>query len=63
MERAAKHMPIDAPIDRISAEMAQHFWYVDATKARTELGWTPRDPSETLADTVDDLRQRGVVWP
>jgi dihydroflavonol-4-reductase len=63
MERAAKHMPIEPPIDRISAEMAQHFWYVDATKARTELGWAPRDPSETLADTVQDLRQRGVVWP
>jgi dihydroflavonol-4-reductase len=63
MERAAKHMPIEAPVDKISAEMAQHFWYVDATKARAELGWEPRDPSETLADTVADLRARGVVWP
>ena len=63
MERAAKHVPLDAPVDRISAEMSQCFWYVDATKARTELGWAPRDPSETLADTVRDLEQRGVVWP
>jgi dihydroflavonol-4-reductase len=63
MERAAKHVPIETAIDPVSAEMAQHFWYVDATRARTELGWAPRDPSETLADTVQDLRQRGVVWP
>jgi dihydroflavonol-4-reductase len=63
MERAARHVPIEAPVDRISAEMAQHFWYVDATKARTELGFMPRDATETLADTIEDLKQRGVVWP
>ena len=63
LERVSKHVPIDAAIDRISAEMAQCFWYVDAQKARTELGWAPRDPGETLADTIDDLRLRGVVWP
>jgi dihydroflavonol-4-reductase len=61
--RLAKHMPIDAPIDRISAEMAQCFWYVDATKARTELGWAPRDTGDTLAETIADLQARGVVWP
>jgi dihydroflavonol-4-reductase len=63
MERMAKHVPIDAPVDRISAEMAQHFWYVDASKARADLGWEPRDPGDTLADTIRDLEQRGVVWP
>ena len=47
----------------VSVEMAQCFWYVDASKAERELGWTPRDPGETLADTVEDLRARGVVWP
>jgi dihydroflavonol-4-reductase len=63
LERAAKHVPIEPPIDRISAEMAQYFWYVDASRARTELGWEPRDPTETLSETVADLRARGVVWP
>lgn len=62
-DSARKHLQIDVPLDRISAEMAQHFWYVDAAKARDELGWAPRDPGETLADTIDDLRARGVVWP
>jgi dihydroflavonol-4-reductase len=63
MKRAAKHLPIDASIDRISAEMGQHFWYVDASKAKNELGWDARDPMETLSDTVRDLEKRGVVWP
>jgi dihydroflavonol-4-reductase len=36
--------------------MAQHFWYLDATKARTELGFEARDPQETLLDTVRYLR-------
>jgi dihydroflavonol-4-reductase len=48
----------EAPVDRISIEMSQHFWYVDASKARSELGFSPRDPDETLSDTVADLRAR-----
>jgi dihydroflavonol-4-reductase len=63
IERLGKHVPIDASIDRISAEMAQCFWYCDTTKARTELGFAPRDPNDTVADTVADLQLRGVVWP
>jgi dihydroflavonol-4-reductase len=63
VERLKKHVAIEAPLDRISAEMAQCFWYVDARRAKTELGWTPRDPGDTLADTIADLRERGVVWP
>jgi dihydroflavonol-4-reductase len=63
MERASKHLPQIETVDRISAEMANCFWYVNAAKARDELGWTARDPGETLADTVRDLEMRGVVWP
>ncbi|MCC6559091.1 MAG: NAD-dependent epimerase/dehydratase family protein [Polyangiaceae bacterium] len=63
LERAKKHLSVDLPVDPVSAEMGQHYWYVDSSKARRELGWSSRDPLETLADTVDDLRARGVVWP
>lgn len=63
MEKAAKHVALSAQVDRISAEMAQHFWYVDAGKARAELGWAPRDPGDTLRETIADLRGRGLVWP
>jgi len=58
-----KHVPLSGELDRISAEMAQVFWYVDTSKAQNELGWSSRDPGETLAETVEDLRGRGVVWP
>lgn len=63
VQRAAKALNRAPSVDRISAEMAQHFWYLDAARARTELGWVPRDPNDTLADTVADLYARGVVWP
>ncbi len=43
--------------------LARHYWYVDARRAEAELGWSPRDAVTTLADTVADLRARGVVWP
>jgi dihydroflavonol-4-reductase len=63
LNRLSKHVPLEADLDRISAEMAQVYWYVDAGKAKSELGWSHRDPGDTLADTVEDLRSRGVVWP
>lgn len=43
-------------VDRVELEMAAHYWYLDARRAQTELGWRPRDPNETLLDTVEDLR-------
>jgi dihydroflavonol-4-reductase len=54
---------VSSPLDPVSVEMSQYFWYLDATKAETELGFAPRDPQETLEATVRDLRERGVVWP
>ncbi|MFB6264311.1 MAG: NAD-dependent epimerase/dehydratase family protein, partial [Bradymonadaceae bacterium] len=49
---------VDGGIDPVSVEMARHYWYVDASKAREELDWQPRDPNETLRDTVEWLEQR-----
>lgn len=50
-------------VDEISVEMSQYFWYCDSAKAERELGWKPRDPGETLRDTVDDLIARGAAFP
>lgn len=61
-EALSKRLDTAKKLDPVSVEMAQLFWYVDAKKAREELEWLPRDPTETLADTVSDLRSRGVVW-
>jgi dihydroflavonol-4-reductase len=63
IERAASRWGLRSPFDAAALEMAQYFWYVDATKARTQLGWAPREANETLYETVEDLRARGVVWP
>ncbi len=51
------------PVDEETVDIAQHYWYCDWSKAERELGFAPRDPMETLRDTIDDLRERGVVWP
>ena len=37
--------------------MAEHFWYVDSTKAARELFFRPRDPGETLQETVAYVRE------
>jgi len=47
-----------APVDRVSVEMSQVYWYCDSQKAERELGFVARDPGETLADTIRDLRTR-----
>lgn len=47
----------EPPVDRISVEMAQHYWWIDASKAEHELGFEARDPGLTLVDTVSYLRQ------
>lgn len=62
LERAASRMGFRTPIDPVAVEMGQYFWYLDASKAERELGWKARDPGATLLDTVEDLRERGVVW-
>ncbi|HLK91851.1 MAG TPA: NAD-dependent epimerase/dehydratase family protein [Polyangia bacterium] len=44
------------PVEPHSVEMAQYFWYFDAGKASRELGFQPRDPADTLRDTVKYIR-------
>jgi dihydroflavonol-4-reductase len=63
LERLSTRLGIPVAIDPISLDMAHYYWYLDASRAENELGWSPRDPIETLRDTVRDLEERGVVWP
>ena len=63
LERLGARLGVPVGVDPVSLDMAQFYWYLDATLAESELGWQPRDPVETLVDTVRDLQERGVVWP
>ena len=53
----------EPPVDEVSVEMAQYYWYCSASKAERELGFSARDPGETLRETVADLVARKVAFP
>ena len=61
--RAVRAIGGEPPVDEVSVEMAQYFWYCSAAKAERELGFSARDPGETLRETIDDLVLRKVVFP
>jgi dihydroflavonol-4-reductase len=45
------------PVDRVSVEMGQRFWWLDPSKAERDLGFQARDPYETLYDTVAYIKK------
>lgn len=51
-----KHWDLAPPVEPLEIEMAEHFWYLDSSKAESELDFKPRDPAETLHDTVNYIR-------
>lgn len=46
-----------SPIQPKEVEQAEYFWYLDASKAQEELGFSPRDPQETLNSTISYIRE------
>ena len=42
--------------DPVVVEMARHYWGLSSKYAYEDLGFAPRDPMQTLADTVGWLR-------
>jgi len=58
LARLARWRGREPALDRASVEMGEHYFYVDSEKAKDELGFSPRDPQETLKDTVRDLQTR-----
>jgi dihydroflavonol-4-reductase len=47
-----RHWGRTPPVEPQSVEMAEYFWYFDSGKAARDLGFIPRDATETLFDTV-----------
>jgi dihydroflavonol-4-reductase len=58
LSRLARWRGREPALDRPSVEMGEHYFYIDSEKAKDELGFQPRDPQETLKDTVRDLQGR-----
>jgi dihydroflavonol-4-reductase len=52
-----RHWEKAPPVEPAAVEMAEYFWYLDSSKAERELNFSPRDPGETLLDTVKYLRE------
>ena len=52
-----KHWGRPSPVMPSEVEQAECFWYFDSTKAIDQLGFLPRDPQETLQDTISWLRK------
>lgn len=46
-----------SPIEPKEVEQAEYFWYLDSSKAKEELGFSPRDPQETLSATIKYVRE------
>ncbi len=52
-----KNLNRTSPIEPNEVEQAEYFWYFDSSKAIEELGFSPRDPQETLQDTIAYIRR------
>jgi len=65
LERWADLRGGEVGLEPTSVDIADHWFWVDARKAERELGFVPRDPQETLQDTVLDLIRRmpEAAWP
>ena len=52
-----RHWGKTSPVEPKEVEQAEYFWYFDSAKAAEELDLNPRDPQETLNDTVAYIRE------
>lgn len=57
IESVFKNWGRTSPVHSSEVEQAEHFWYFDSSKAIEELGFAPRDPQETLNDTIKYIRE------
>lgn len=57
IESLYKNWNKPAPFEASEVEMGEYFWYFDSEKAAEELGFSARDPQETLMDTISYLRE------
>jgi len=59
MARTMKFLRLSPPIDPDVASYACRYWFVDATRARTELGWSPISGADAIGRTMRWLVEAG----
>ncbi|HXI59848.1 MAG TPA: NAD-dependent epimerase/dehydratase family protein [Polyangia bacterium] len=52
-----RHWGRTPPVEPQSLAQSEHFWYFESGKAARELGFIPRDATDTLFDTVKYVRE------
>lgn len=57
IESVFKNWGKASPVALKEVEQAEHFWYFDSSKAKEALSFSPRDPQETLNDTIRYLQE------
>jgi dihydroflavonol-4-reductase len=57
LDSVFKNWSKSSPFAPNEVEQAEHFWYFDPAKAIEELEFSPRDPAETLQETIGYLRK------
>ncbi|MGD9629994.1 MAG: NAD-dependent epimerase/dehydratase family protein [Pyrinomonadaceae bacterium] len=57
IESVFKNWGKTSPVASKEVEQAEHFWYFDSSKAIESLGFLPRDPQETLNDTIKYVQE------
>ena len=65
LEKWAKARGREPAVDSASVDIAEHWFWVDSSKAERHLGFRARDPHQTLLDTVSDIIERmpEKSWP
>jgi dihydroflavonol-4-reductase len=55
-EKWARSRGREPDLPAADVEMGEHWFFIDSSKAQRVLGFAPRDPVETLTDTVRYVR-------
>jgi dihydroflavonol-4-reductase len=58
LEQVAKWRGTQPTLDPQEVDIGEHWFWLDSAKAERELGFSARDPHETLRDTVNHLYTR-----
>jgi len=58
LERFHAWRDTDPPVSGQEVEMAERYWYLDSSKARSELDLVTRDPQETIFETWRFVEER-----